>query len=64
MITLYESILSSTRTGKSAILIPKTKDELIEMIKNEIKEKGNNCDLNHIKTHNITDMSYLFISLF
>ena len=41
-------------------MIPKTRDELIKMIKSEIKEKGNNCDLNHIKTHKITDMSYLF----
>ena len=60
MKTLKESILSSTKTGKSGFLIPKTKEELIEMIANEIKEKGITCDLNHIKTHNITDMSDLF----
>ena len=60
MKTLKESILSSTKTGKSGFLIPKTKEELIEMIANEIKEKGITCDLNHIKTHKITDMSDLF----
>ena len=54
------SILSSTKTGKSVFLIPKNRDELIQMIRYEIKEKGYNCDLNHIKTHKITDMSYLF----
>ena len=57
------SILSSTKTGSSAFLIPESKGELIDMIKNEIKEKGLNCDLNHIKTHKITDMSLLFSSV-
>ncbi len=57
------SILSSTKTGKTAVLIPETKEELIEMIKNEIQEKGWNCNLNHIKTHKITSMSLLFSSL-
>jgi surface protein len=60
MKTLKESILSSTKTGKAAFLTPETKDELIDMIKNEILKNGLNCDLNHIKTHKITDMSYLF----
>ena len=54
------SILSSTKTGKVALLIPETKEELKQMIDNEIREKGLNCNLNHIKTHKITDMSYLF----
>ena len=64
MKTLKESILSSTKTGRVALLIPKTKEELKQMIANEIEEKGWNCDLNHIKTHKITDMwGYLQILL-
>ena len=39
---------------------PKTKNELARIIKNTIKGKGNNCDLNFIDTSKITDMSYLF----
>ena len=39
---------------------PKNKEELEQIIKDTIKEKGNNCDLNFIDTSLITDMSYLF----
>jgi surface protein len=41
---------------------PKTKEELAEIIKSEVERKGWNCDLNHIDTSKITDMSYLFSS--
>lgn len=58
------SILSSTNTGKSALLIPKTKCELLEMINKEIMKNGFNCNLNHIKTHKITDMYCLFMYSF
>ena len=54
------SILSSTKTGTSSFLVPRNRRELVEMISNEIKEKGLNCDLNHINTYKISDMSYLF----
>ena len=60
MKTLKESILSSTKTGKVALFIPETKDELMQMIRDEIMKNGLKCDLNHIQTHKITDMSSLF----
>ena len=41
---------------------PKTKEELVEIIKAEVEKKGWNCGLNHIDTSKITDMSYLFSS--
>ena len=39
---------------------PKTKDELLELINQLIKERGNEADLNDIDTSEITDMSYMF----
>ncbi len=39
---------------------PKTKEELVEIIKAEVKRKGWNCSLNHIDVSQITDMSNLF----
>ena len=63
MKTLKESILSSTKTGMATFLVPETKEELMKMIKKEIREKGYKCDLNHIKTYKITDMSQLFFML-
>ena len=39
---------------------PKTKEELIEIIKVEVEKKGWNCSLNHIDVSKITDMSNLF----
>ena len=39
---------------------PETKKELINIIKQRIKEKGNEVDLNDIDTSKITDMSLLF----
>ena len=39
---------------------PRTKQELIKIINQTIKEQGYNCDLNFIDTSNIRSMSYLF----
>lgn len=40
--------------------IPKTKQELKEIVLKLIKERGKNADLNDIDVSNITDMSNLF----
>ena len=39
---------------------PKTRDELQELVKKLIKERGNEADLNDIDTSEITDMTTLF----
>ena len=39
---------------------PKTKDELVKIIKSEVEKNGWNCDLNHIDVSKIKDMSMLF----
>ncbi len=43
---------------------PKTKEELVQIIKAEVERKGWNCSLNHIDVSRITDMSKLFSSSF
>ena len=52
-------ISKATRKVKHT-LFPKTKDELMEMIKKEIKQNGNECSLNHIDVSEITNMSFIF----
>ena len=49
--------------NKKPTLFPKTKEELVEIIKNEIADNGKKCSLNHIDVSNITDFSYLFASI-
>ena len=44
------------------IVTPKNKKELIKIINDTIKKKGNDCNLNFINTSKITDMSGLFQS--
>jgi hypothetical protein len=45
-------------------LFPKSKDELVEIIKKEIEENGNKCDLNHIDVSKITNMNDLFSNFY
>lgn len=42
---------------------PKSKEELIDIIKKRIDNEGNYCDLNDISVIDITDMSRLFSNL-
>ena len=48
------------KKGNNYKYFPKSKEELQNIIKQRIKEEGNEVDLNDIDTSNITDMGYLF----
>ena len=41
---------------------PKTREELLSIIKETIKKKGTKCNLNFIDTSAITDMNQLFFN--
>lgn len=56
----FIKFLRQSDEGQSYTVRPKTKSELIKIIKSTIKEKGNNCDLNFIDTSLITDFNKLF----
>ena len=53
---------SKIRNPKEYIYHPKTKEELVEIIKAEVEKDGWKCNFNHIDVSKITDMSYLFSS--
>ena len=54
-------INEALKLGKSRYSCrPKTKEELQKIIKQHIKEEGNECNLNDIDVSYITDMSSLF----
>ena len=56
---IYEKLKVSSSSHKYT-LFPTTKDELKQMIKDEISKNGNECSLNHIDVTRITDMTDLF----
>ena len=61
MKTINTYIIEKLKVSKNKYgLFPKNKNELVKMIKAEIKQNGNDCDLNHIDVSKITDMSFLF----
>ena len=41
-------------------LVAKDKEHLKDLIQEEMKKNGPNCDLNHIDVSNVTNMSYMF----
>ena len=49
--------MARTNTVKK---IPKDREDLKRLVAEEIKEQGNEADLNHIDTSKITDMRHMF----
>jgi len=45
---------------KKETIVAKNKKHLSQLIKEDIRLNGDNCDLNHIDVSNIVDMSELF----
>ena len=61
MKTLKQHIFEKLKVSKQAYsLFPKTKNELKQMIEDEIDKNGNECSLNNIDVSKITDMAKLF----
>lgn len=59
---LEEFVLEKLKvSGLKTIYHPNSKEELVNLIIEEIKTNGVECSLNHIDVSNITDMGYLFL---
>ena len=63
MKSLQESLFDSDLAQKDIMYHPKTKDELIDCIKEQLKIQGPDANLNIIDVSKITDMSWLFRTL-
>ena len=57
---IQEKLLIKKSIKSNYKYFPQTKEELQNIIKQRIKEEGNEVDLNDIDVSNIKDMSYLF----
>ena len=61
MKSFKQHILEKLKVSKQVYtLFPKSKDELRQMINDEISKNGNECSLNYIDVSEITDMSRMF----
>lgn len=60
---LTEKFKVSSNTKYREIEYPENKEELLNLIKKEVKAQGFDCDLNFIDTSKITDMSNLFADI-
>ena len=60
MKTLCESLFDKDLAQKDIMYHPRTKDELIKCIKEQLDLQGPDANLNIIDVSKITDMSYLF----
>ena len=63
MKSLSESLFDKDLVEKDIMYHPKTKNELIDCIKEQLDKQGSAADLNIIDVSKITDMNHLFINL-
>ena len=57
---ILEKLHITKNYGNKKLFFPDNKDELVDLLKRLIPERGNNANLNDIDVNKITDMSYLF----